>query len=52
MDPESNTQTLAPSNNDQPQSEQGLATITKDEVLEVVNMHKRFACRHLYQGLK
>ncbi|KAI8719788.1 hypothetical protein NCS52_00760800 [Fusarium sp. LHS14.1] len=43
MDPEANTQTLPRLRNDEPQSGQGLlATISEDEVLEAVNMHKRF----------
>ncbi|KAL2675637.1 hypothetical protein Neosp_011827 [[Neocosmospora] mangrovei] len=53
MDPESNTHTLAPSSRDDPQSGQGpYATITKDEVLEVVNMHKRFCMPSVAPGVE
>ncbi|EEU48962.1 uncharacterized protein NECHADRAFT_75649 [Fusarium vanettenii 77-13-4] len=53
MDPESNTHTLAPSSRDDPQSgPRPFATITKDEVLEVVSMHKRFSMPSVAPGVE
>ncbi|KAJ4197256.1 hypothetical protein NW767_009148 [Fusarium falciforme] len=53
MDPGSNTQTLTPSNSDGSQSKQRPpATITEDEVLETVNMHKRFCMPSVAPGVE
>ncbi|KAI8685112.1 hypothetical protein NCS57_00179400 [Fusarium keratoplasticum] len=53
MKSDSNSQTLVPSGDDEPQPGHGTRlNVTKDEILEVVNMHKRFCMPSVAPGVE